>query len=68
MTETIKGGIPVCDNAADFLKAIEEKFKESDKAETTNLMNSLSNMKYDENGSVREHCLKMIDIANKIKN
>ena len=67
MTETVRGGIPICDSAADFLKAIEEKFKESDKAETTNLLNSLSNMKYDGNGSVREHCLKMIDIANKLK-
>ncbi|XP_062005369.1 uncharacterized protein LOC133722499 [Rosa rugosa] len=67
MTDTVRGGIPVCERAADFLAAIEEKFKESDKAEITNLMNTLSTMKYDGNGSVREHCLKMIDIASKLK-
>lgn len=62
MTETVRGGISECERAVDYLKAVEEKYKESDKAEIANHMNSLMNLKFDGIGSVREHCLKMIDI------
>jgi hypothetical protein len=67
MTETVRGGIPECERALDYLKAVEEKYKESDKAEIANHMNSLMNLKFDGIGSVREHCLKLIDIATKLK-
>ncbi|PRQ28263.1 putative transcription factor interactor and regulator CCHC(Zn) family [Rosa chinensis] len=67
MTETTRGGIPLCKTATEYLEAIEEKYKESDKAETTNHLNSLMTLKFDGVSSVREHCLKMIDVANKLK-
>lgn len=38
--KTIYGGVPSCDNAKDFLEAIGQKFKESNKANVPNLLNS----------------------------
>ncbi|BFG20486.1 hypothetical protein CerSpe_067600 [Prunus speciosa] len=40
MTPTVRRGIPICDKAKNFLKAIEMKFKESEKVET-DLMHDL---------------------------
>lgn len=67
MSETVRGGIPDKENAKEFLKAVGEKYKKSGKAETRNLMNSLTTLKYDENGSVCEYIMKLIDIATKLK-
>lgn len=58
MTESVRGGIPKSDKAKELFNSIAEKFKESDKAET---------MKFDGVGSIREHNLKMADIAQKLK-
>lgn len=67
MSATIRGGIPTCEKAKDFLEAVEAKFKESDKAETGNLMTKLTTLKYDGTGSVREHIMRMIDVSQKLK-
>ncbi|XP_068309759.1 uncharacterized protein [Pyrus communis] len=67
MTETVRAGIPTCDKAKDFLEVIGEKFKESEKAETGNFLTSLTTMKFDGTTSVREHILKMVDTAGKLK-
>lgn len=40
MSDTIQDNIHDQGNAKDFMSAIGEKFKESDKAETTNLMSN----------------------------
>ncbi|CAN6721625.1 unnamed protein product [Malus baccata var. baccata] len=55
-------------NAKEFFDAIGNKFKESEKAETGNFLTKLTSMKFDGVGSVREHILKMSDIAQKLKN
>ena len=65
MYDTVRGGIADTDSAKEFLASIEAKFKESDKAETGNLMNSLMTTKYVD-GSVREHIVGLIDIATKL--
>ncbi|XP_038687479.1 uncharacterized protein LOC119986859 [Tripterygium wilfordii] len=65
MTKTVRGGIPECVTTKDYFAAIHEKFKESGTAQTGSLLTSLTNMKYDGAGSVREHILKM-GIANKL--
>ncbi|CAL9018193.1 unnamed protein product, partial [Prunus brigantina] len=46
------------------MESIERKFKESNMADSKNLMSRLANMKY-EGGSVREHLIGHMDIATK---
>ncbi|PRQ43313.1 putative transcription factor interactor and regulator CCHC(Zn) family [Rosa chinensis] len=66
VAESVRGAIPSGDKAKAFLEAVREKFKESDKAEATNLMHAFSNLKYDERKGVRVHILKLIEIASKL--
>ncbi|KAM1502254.1 hypothetical protein ACFXTO_027626 [Malus domestica] len=63
MSDTVRGGIPESENAKEFLASIDEKFKESDKAETGNLMNELMTKRYNGIGCVREHILELLDIG-----
>lgn len=49
----VSGGVPSSDNANDFLEATGQKFKESDKAEFTNLFNNFPNARHDNTGGVR---------------
>ncbi|XP_020098377.1 uncharacterized protein LOC109717112 [Ananas comosus] len=63
VSKSMRGSIPECDKAKDYLKAIEEQFVSSDKALASTLMNKLSSMKYSGNGSIREHIMEMRDIA-----
>ncbi|XP_017191265.1 uncharacterized protein [Malus domestica] len=65
MSDTVRGGTADMESAKEFLASIEAKFKESDKAETGNLMNSLMTTKFVD-GSAREHILGLIDIATKL--
>ncbi|KAM2953239.1 hypothetical protein FF1_031642 [Malus domestica] len=67
MAQSVKGGIPKHTSAKGFLAAIGEKFKESEKAETGTFLTQLTSMKFDGVGSVREHILKMADLAKKLK-
>lgn len=52
MSDDIHGGIPVCDNAKRSVDAIGQKFKESDKAQTERLMNTLTTLKCEDNNIV----------------
>ncbi|KAM1467718.1 hypothetical protein ACFX2I_032782 [Malus domestica] len=67
MASLVKGGVLKQDNAKDFLAAVREKFKESDKAETRTFLTQITSMKFHGEGSVREHILKMVDLAQKLK-
>ena len=66
MTDTIRGGIKRCDLAKDYLKAIESKFKESQKAEIAQYMTLLTTYKFEGGGSVRDHIMRMTDAAEKL--
>ncbi|XP_050126191.1 uncharacterized protein LOC126603404 [Malus sylvestris] len=66
MEEHIRGGIPSCDLAKNYMDRVEEKFKRSDKAETGACLSALINTKHDGSGSIREHLLKLVNIANKL--
>ena len=66
MTDTIRGGIKRCDLAKDYLKAIESKFKESQKAEIAQYMTLLTTYKFEGDGSVRDHIMRMTDAAEKL--
>ncbi|CAL2263011.1 unnamed protein product [Prunus armeniaca] len=67
MTEAIYGGILNSENAKEYLKAMTEKFKESDKAETGNMMNRLATMKYDGMEDMKVYLLGMVETASKLK-
>ncbi|CAN6680424.1 unnamed protein product [Malus baccata var. baccata] len=66
MEEHIRGGIPSCALAKDYMARIEEKFKSSDKAEIDAYLTALINTKHDGLISVREHLLKLVNISNKL--
>ena len=53
-------------NAKSFFEAIGQRFQESKMVETRELMQSLSNMKYDGVSGIRPYILKMQDIANRL--
>ncbi|XP_075111787.1 uncharacterized protein LOC142181966 [Nicotiana tabacum] len=59
ISDHIKGAIKDNGNAKDFLSAIGQKFLETDKAEIGSLIYSLSTIKYDLVGSVRDHIMKL---------
>lgn len=67
MTDAVKGGIPESELAKDYFNSIAEKYKVSDKAEVSHLMNALTGMKFTGHGSIREYIMKGIDIAGKLK-
>ncbi|KAM2808794.1 hypothetical protein PS2_043635 [Malus domestica] len=66
MTDTVRGGIKKCDLAKDYLTAIENKFKESQKAEIAQYMTLLTTYKFEGGGSIRDHIMKMTDAAEKL--
>ena len=66
MTDTIRGGIKKLELAVDYLKAIEKKFKESEKAEVSQYMSLLTTYKIEGTGSIRDHIMKMTDAAEKL--
>ncbi|TQE09672.1 hypothetical protein C1H46_004765 [Malus baccata] len=66
MTDTVRGGIKRHDLAMDYLKAIERKFKESEKAEISQYMSMLTTYKIDGNTSIRDHITRMTDTTEKL--
>ncbi|KAL0410471.1 UNVERIFIED_CONTAM: Retrovirus-related Pol polyprotein from transposon TNT 1-94 [Sesamum latifolium] len=67
ISKGIRGSIPECTKVKDFLKAIEDQYVRSDKALASTLMKRLSDMKYNDSRSVREHIMHMRDIAAQLK-
>lgn len=62
----MRGGIKKQDLATDYLKAIENKFKESEKVEISQYMSMLPTYKIDGNACIRDHIMKMIDAVEKL--
>ncbi|XP_014490826.1 uncharacterized protein LOC106753521 [Vigna radiata var. radiata] len=54
-------------SAKDFLADIEKRFLKSEKAEASALLQSLTFMRYQGNGNVREYIMEMSNIASKLK-
>ena len=67
MTDIVRGSIADNATAADFLASIAEKFTENAKAETGVLLDSLTSMRYTGSTGMREHIMKIIDTASKLK-
>ncbi|PRQ42084.1 putative transcription factor interactor and regulator CCHC(Zn) family [Rosa chinensis] len=67
MSDTVRGCIEEPEYAVDFLEAIAQKFRESDKAEGARLSRKFNDLKFSGNGSVRTHIMELIDINNKLR-
>ena len=64
--DAIRGSIPDCDTATEYLKKVEGQFTGSSKAYASTLIKKLFNEKYTD-GGIREHILKMNNMASKLK-
>ncbi|KAJ1395515.1 Zinc finger, CCHC-type superfamily [Sesbania bispinosa] len=65
--ESLVKAIPQYENAKTFLASIGERYAISAKAEAGQLMDNFINMKYDGIGGVRQYIVKMVTLANKLK-
>lgn len=64
----IKTSLPKPENAKDYMKAIEDRFKTADKSLAGKLMADLTTMKFDGTRSMHEHVIEMTNLAAKLKN
>ncbi|KAK3037571.1 hypothetical protein RJ639_030754 [Escallonia herrerae] len=67
ITTAILGAIPDSDNAKLYLAHIEEQFQGSSKAHATILITKMVTLKYSGSNGVREHILRMNDMASQLK-
>ncbi|CAL2278114.1 unnamed protein product [Prunus armeniaca] len=67
MSSSVKGSIPKSKNAQQYYESIAQRFKESEKAVKSSLLNQLIDMKYDGQGCVRAHIMNLIDIGTKLQ-
>ncbi|KAK3002114.1 hypothetical protein RJ639_021723 [Escallonia herrerae] len=67
ITTAIRGAIPNSDNAKLYLARIEEQFQGSSKAHATTLITKMVTLKYSGSNGVREHILRMNDMASQLK-
>jgi hypothetical protein len=64
--ESIRGAIPDCETIVEYLDKMESQFTDSPKAYVITLIKRLTMKKYSE-GGVRDHILRMIDVAARLK-
>nr|XP_025693179.1 uncharacterized protein LOC112795464 [Arachis hypogaea] len=67
ISASIRGSIPDCRNVKDYMKAIDEHFESSSKALASTLMTQLSSMRLTGVRGVREHVMRLRDIAAQLK-
>jgi hypothetical protein len=65
--EAIKGGIPDCETAKEYLKKVESQFTGSSKTYASTIIKRLMTEKYSFRSGVREHILKMSNMTSKLK-
>jgi hypothetical protein len=65
--EAIRGGIPNCETAKEYLKKVESQFTSSSKMYASIIIKRLVTEKYSFGNRVREHILKMSNMASKLK-
>jgi hypothetical protein len=64
--EAIRGAIPECTAAVEYLRKVESQFTGSSKAYASTLIKRLVTKKYT-GGGIREHILRMSNLASKLK-
>uniref|UniRef100_A0A6N2KXP8 Retrotransposon Copia-like N-terminal domain-containing protein n=1 Tax=Salix viminalis TaxID=40686 RepID=A0A6N2KXP8_SALVM len=68
IASNIKTSLPKPENAKDYMKAIEERFKTADKSLAGKLMADLTTIKFDGTRSMHEHVIEMTNLAAKLRN
>ena len=66
ISDAIRGYIPDCDIATEYLKKVESRFTVFSKAYASTLIKKLFNEKYT-SGGMREHILKMSNMTSRLK-
>ena len=66
ISNNIKGAIPECATASEYLERVKSQFNGSSKAYAATLIEQLVTKKYT-GGGIREHILEMSHMANKLK-
>ena len=66
-TPAIHGAISNSNNAMTYMKSVEEQFLGTSKSLVSTLMIKMITMKYDGHSGVREHIMKMSDMASQLK-
>jgi hypothetical protein len=66
ISEGIRGAIPECETAVEYLEKVEDQFTGSSKAYVSSLIKRLISKKYT-GGGVRDHILRMSNIAARLK-
>jgi hypothetical protein len=67
INEAIRGEIPDCETAKEYLKKVESQFTGSSKTYTSTIIKKLVTEKYSFDSGVREHILKLSNMASKLK-
>ncbi|KAL6182376.1 hypothetical protein ACLB2K_043798 [Fragaria x ananassa] len=67
MSDTVRGSVSDEGTTKEDMDRIAQMYQENQKAETGQLLDSLITMKYGGSGEIREHIMKMIEIAAKLK-
>jgi dynactin complex subunit len=65
--EAIRGGIPNCETANEYLKKVDNQFTGSSKTYASTIIRRLVTKKYSFDSGVREHILKMSNMTSKLK-
>jgi ABC-type microcin C transport system permease subunit YejB len=65
--EAIRRGISDCETAKEYLKKVESQFTSSSKTYASTIIKKLVTEKYSFDSGVREHILKMSNMASKLK-
>jgi hypothetical protein len=65
--EAIRGGIPNCETAKEYLKKVDNQFTGSSKTYASTIIKRLVTEKYSFDSGVREHILKMSNMTSKLK-
>jgi hypothetical protein len=65
--EAIRGAIPNCETAKEYLKKVESQFIGSSKTDASTIIKRLVMEKYSFGSGVREYILKMSNMTSKLK-
>ncbi|XP_026420023.1 uncharacterized protein LOC113316004 [Papaver somniferum] len=65
--DAIRGGIPIKDTAKELMEVIQSKFMSSVKSMIGTHMGQPTSMRYNDEGSVRDHILEMEDLVYKLR-